>query len=131
MATPQLPAPIAGFLDAINNRDAEGAGKYFTDDISYHLLMPHPAIVGREAVVDALRGAITEAERVQWDVVTFAATADTALVERLDRFWFRGTEVAIECTGVFELADGKIAAIRDYADMNTWRERKQAALGDR
>ena len=27
--------------------------------------------------------------------------------------------------GVFELADGLIATVRDYADFGTWRERKK------
>ncbi|MGA4790648.1 nuclear transport factor 2 family protein [Nocardia sp. AB354] len=124
----ELPAPIARFLEAINNRDAEAAGRYCTDDVSYHLLMPLPPVVGRPAVIAALGSAITEAERVQWDVVTVLSTDDTAFVERIDRFWFNGNEAAIECTGVFELRDGRIAAIRDYADKDTWHDRKRSAL---
>ncbi|MFI7195172.1 nuclear transport factor 2 family protein [Nocardia nova] len=122
-----MPAPIAKFLEAINNRDAEAAGQYCTDDVSYHLLMPLPAVVGRTAVVAALGSALAEADRVQWEVVTVLSTEDTAFVERVDRFWFAGNEAAIECTGVFELRDGRIAAVRDYADRDTWHDRKRSA----
>lgn len=124
----ELPSVIATFLDAINDRDAGRAGRSFTDDISYQLLVPYPALVGREAVVAALDKSLNEADRVRWDVVSFAVGDGVALVERVDRFWFGDREAAIECTGVFELRDGLIAAVRDYADLGTWRERKAKAL---
>lgn len=124
----ELPAAIIGFLDAINNRDVAAAEAFLTEDVSYQLLVPHPKIVGRTAVLDALSASITEADRVSWEVVTFAVGPDLALVERIDRFWFDGNEASIDCTGVFELRGGRIAAVRDYADLDTWRRRKQAAL---
>ncbi|MGQ4599655.1 limonene-1,2-epoxide hydrolase family protein [Nocardia sp. R6R-6] len=125
----ELPTPIAAFLEAINAGDATAAGRTFTEDVSYQLLVPYPAVVGRAAAVTALRDALGEADRVRWDVVSFAVGDRVAHVERIDRFWFGEREAAIECTGVFELRDGLIAAVRDYADLGTWRERKAAALG--
>jgi limonene-1,2-epoxide hydrolase len=124
-----LPTAVTAFLDAINAGDAAAAGRTFTEDVSYQLLVPYPAVVGREAVVAALGSSLDEADRVRWDVVSFAVGATVAHVERIDRFWFGEREAAIECTGVFELRDGLIAAVRDYADLGTWRERKAAALG--
>jgi limonene-1,2-epoxide hydrolase len=130
--TTALPPGIAGFLAAINDRDANAAGAFLTDDIAYHLIVPHPPVTGHAAVIDVLRTSITEADRVRWEVVCWSATGDLVFVERIDRFWFgereAAREAAIECTGVFELRDGKIATIRDYADLSTWRERKRAAL---
>lgn len=127
MTAPPLHPAIEGLLKAINARDADAAAAFMTDDISYHLIVPYPPKVGREAVVEALRTSITEADRVQWDVVSHSGTGDLVFVERIDRFWFGEREAAIECTGAFELRDGKIAAVRDYADLQTWRQRKQAA----
>ncbi|MDO3402741.1 nuclear transport factor 2 family protein [Mycolicibacterium neoaurum] len=125
--TPALPPAISGFLAAMDARDADAAAAFFTEDISYHLLMPHPPVVGRDAVVSALRTSIADADRASWDVVSWAVAGELAFVERVDRFWFGEREAAIECTGVFVLRDGLIAAVRDYADLGTWRERKAAA----
>jgi limonene-1,2-epoxide hydrolase len=123
----RLPASVAGFLDAMNARDADSAGSCFTEDISYHLIVPYPAVTGREAVVAALAKSLTEADRVRWEVVSWSASDEYVFVERVDRFWYGDREATIECTGVFVLRDGLIAAVRDYADLATWRERKKAA----
>lgn len=127
MPAQALPTAVAAFLDAVNARDAERLGQHLTDDMTYHLIVTHPPIRGREAVVLALRRVLSEADRVRWDVVSFAANDDLVFVERVDRFWYAGHEAAIECLGVFTLRDGKIAEVRDYADMETWRSRKAAA----
>lgn len=125
----ELPAAITGFFDAVNRRDAEEAGEFLTEDITYHLIVPYPPVTGRDAVVAALGRSINEADQVRWDVVSWAATGDRVFVERVDRFWFGEREAAIECTGVFEMRDGLIREVRDYADMGTWKTRKAAATG--
>jgi limonene-1,2-epoxide hydrolase len=123
-----LPQAIAGFLAAINERDVEAVGRYLTEDIVYHLIVPLPPVSGLTNVLAALGSSITEADRVSWEVTGWARSGDQVFVERIDRFWFGAGEAAIECTGVFELRDDKIAVVRDYADLGTWRARKQAAL---
>lgn len=123
-----LPQAIAGFLAAVNARDAEAVGRYLTEDIVYHLIVPLPPVSGKSNVLAALGKSITEADRVSWEVTGWARSGDQVFVERIDRFWFGAAEAAIECTGVFELREDKIAVVRDYADLGTWRARKQAAL---
>lgn len=127
----ELPAAIAGFLDAVNRSDAAATGQFLTQDVTYHLIVPYPPVTGRDAVVAALSRSINEANRVRWDVVNWAAASDTVFVERIDRFWFGEREAAIECNGVFVLCDGLIREVRDYADMNTWLSRKAAATGQK
>ncbi|MBD0859809.1 nuclear transport factor 2 family protein [Gordonia sp. zg691] len=122
-----LPHAVRGFLDAINARDLEAAAEHLTDDVSYHLLMPHPAVTGRGAVLEALGGAVLAADRVDWEVISCLADDRRAFVERIDRFYFGDREASIECLGVFELRGDKISAVRDYADLETWRRRKEAA----
>lgn len=72
-------------------------------------------------------GLFQKAEKVRWDVVSATAADDRVWLERVDRFWFDGREVTIECAGVFELADGRIREVRDYVDMQTWRDRRGTA----
>ncbi|CAA0129938.1 Uncharacterised protein [Mycolicibacterium vanbaalenii] len=123
-----LPQSISCFFSAVNARDADALGAVVTADVKYHLIVPHPPVCGRTAVVEALRKSLQEADRVDWEVLSWSATDDLVFIERLDRFWFGDREAAIECTGVFVLRDGLISEIRDYADLGTWRTRKSAAL---
>jgi limonene-1,2-epoxide hydrolase len=41
----------------------------------------------------------------------------TVLTERVDRFVFGETPVAVPVMGAFEIRDGKISAWRDYFDL--------------
>lgn len=122
-----LPDCMVEFFDAVNQRDAERAGEALTLDATYHLIMPHPPVEGREAIVAALRSSLTEADKVQWDIVAWGSHDDVVFVERVDRFFYGEKEAAIECMGAFTMRDGRIHAIRDYADLATWRQRKATA----
>ena len=124
----ELPQAIAGFIAAINDRDVEAAGRHLTEDIVYHLTVPLPPVSGIADVLAALGTPIGEADKVSWEVSGWARSGDQVFVERIDRFWFGDSEAAIECVGVFELRDDRIAVVRDYGDLATWRERKRAAL---
>lgn len=125
-----LPTPVTAFLAALERRDLDAVLDCFTADASYAYAMPLPALEGREAIAGMFGPLLADAEAIRWDIVGSSTenTADGARIwtERIDRFTFAGREVAIECAGVFELADGRIRAVRDYVDMATWRERKGA-----
>lgn len=119
-----LPEVIQEFLSAIEARDAVAVGVCFAEDASYHLLVPKPPVTGRAAISAVFEKLLGETTAVRWDVVTHAVVGDRVFLERVDRFWYRGKEASIDCLGVFELSDGLIAAVRDYADFDTWRQRK-------
>lgn len=124
-----LPAVITEFLAAVNDRDARRVAACFTEDAQYHFLVPQPAVVGRDAIEAAYTRVLGECSDVSWEVVTSAVDDGLVFLERVDRFFFDGREAAIECLGVFELEDDLIRTVRDYADHETWRERKSAAQG--
>ncbi|MDX6231819.1 MAG: limonene,2-epoxide hydrolase [Nocardioidaceae bacterium] len=119
---------ISRFLAAVEDRDADVLGGCLTADMAYHFLVPHPPVTGRPDVVTTMGRVLGEWDRVRWDVTAHATAGDSVFVERVDRFWKGDREAAIECLGVFVLRDGLIAEIRDYADLGTWRQRKDAAL---
>ena len=119
-----LPTPVTAFLAALERRDLDAVLDCFTPDASYAYAMPHPPLLGREALGVMFGKLLTEAEAVRWDVVASTVDGDRVWTERVDRFTFGGREVAIECMGLFELVEGRIATVRDYVDMATWQERK-------
>lgn len=119
-----LPTPVTAFLAALERRDLDAVLDCFTPDASYAYAMPLPPLVGREAIAGMFGKLLAEADAVRWDVVASTVDGDRVWTERVDRFTFDGRDVAIECAGLFELAEGRICAVRDYVDMATWRERK-------
>lgn len=123
-----LPPIVAEFLQAVERRDPAAVGRCFTDDAVYWFTVPTYRVTGREAVRETFARVLGEADRVVWDVTAWADDGDRVWLERIDRFWYGETEAAIECTGVVELADGRIAAVRDYCDLETWRRRKTQAM---
>lgn len=127
MSKQDLPPAVAGFLEAVEGRDAERLGRHLTEDMAYHLIVPHPPVTGRAAVVATMARVLGEADHVRWEVVSSAVSGELVFLERVDRFWYGDREAAIECLGVVTLRDGLIAEIRDYADMDTWKVRKAAA----
>ena len=68
-------AAVDALLAAIESRDLRRIADQLTDDATWQNV-PHPAAVGRDAVLALLGPILTRSDRVVWDVVT-AATVGT------------------------------------------------------
>ncbi|RZL85031.1 MAG: nuclear transport factor 2 family protein [Rhodococcus sp. (in: high G+C Gram-positive bacteria)] len=124
-----LPGAVQAFLDAVHNRDATAVAECFTPDGEYHFAVPQEPARGREAIAGTFAKILGASDKVEWDIVTATVDGHRVWLERVDRFWFSGREVPIECVGVVELdADGSITVVRDYCDMAVWRARREAAV---
>ena len=64
---------------------------------------------------------------VEFEIVNMVATGDVVMTERVDTFHMGERTIVLPVMGVFEVVHGKIAAWRDYFDLNTWT--KQASGG--
>lgn len=122
-----LPPVVSRFLAAISELDADAAADCFSRDAPYAYAVPHPPVVGRQAIRAMLAGVLDKADRAPWGVTTATCRGGLICVERVDRFWFDGREVAIECAGVIEVAEDEIVAMRNYVDLQTWQSRRGAA----
>lgn len=60
------------------------------------------------------------AEKIEFEISAIASTGSVVFTERVDRFVVGGKTIALPVAGVFELRDGKIAAWRDYFDMQSY-----------
>ena len=119
-----LPPVLDEFLTAVEKRDAEALSACFTEDATYATAVPLPALVGREAIVSMFGGLLNQVSAARFEILGSTVDGDRVWTERIDHFVFGDRPVSIEVMGIFELADGRISAVRDYVDMNTWRERK-------
>ncbi len=92
--------------------------EFFTDDAVYHN-MPIQPVQGKDAIKGVIEQFLASFEGCDWEVLRIAASGDVVLTERIDRF-FGEKSVELPVMGAFEIRDGKIAAWRDYFDLQAW-----------
>lgn len=103
------------FLARVNALDLDGACALLAEDVVYDNV-PMPTVHGR-AAARAFLGQLP-ATAIDWEVHAIAAAGATVLTERTDRFTLAdGRTLAIRVMGAFDVADGEIAAWRDYFDL--------------
>jgi len=110
---------IRDFCAAWVRKDLDELVAYFTDDAVYHNVPVDP-VQGKAAIRETFNSFVLPAEKIQWDVLEVAERGNVVFTERVDRFFIGGKEIALPVAGVFEIRDGKIAAWRDYFDLQTW-----------
>jgi limonene-1,2-epoxide hydrolase len=98
---------------------------YFTDDAVYHNIPVDPA-VGHDAILALLNMFMGAIDRVEFQVRNVAAVGDTVLTERVDVFYLPNGTIELPVMGTFEVKDGKIAAWRDYFDLNQYMSQLQS-----
>ncbi len=113
---------VRRLLDAVEARDIDAVLREVTEDVTWENV-PHGPARGRDGLRAMLGPFLAQCERVRWDVVSSARAGDRSFLERVDRFWVRGVEYAIECNGVFRVRDGLVCEVRDYVDVGVWRSR--------
>jgi limonene-1,2-epoxide hydrolase len=125
--TQDATALVQEFCDAFGKGVAPAElVEYFTDDAVYHNIPVEPA-VGREAILGLLNMFLTPVERVEFRVRNIVGRGDTVLTERVDVFVLPNATIKLPVMGTFEVRDGKIAAWRDYFDLNQYMSQLQGA----
>ena len=83
---------------------------FFADDAVYHN-MPVQAIQGEDASRGLIAQFVAPFERGDWEITHIVASGDVVLTERIDRFIGEKNTVELPIMGIFEIRDGKIAAV--------------------
>jgi len=110
---------VREFCDAWRARDVEAILAYFADDAVYHNIPIAPA-VGLDAIRAVIEMFVPPADDIEFVIHTIFSSGDTVCTERTDRFVMGDKTIELPVAGVFELRDGKIAAWRDYFDLQTF-----------
>src|SRR5262249_32389110 len=92
---------------------------FFTDDAVYHNIPVDP-VTGKDAIRNMIAMFTTGVERIEFRVRNISADGDVVMTERLDVFTLPGKTIELPVMGTFELRAGKIAAWRDYFDLNQY-----------
>jgi limonene-1,2-epoxide hydrolase len=112
---------ITDFCNCWASRDIDAIMDFFAEDAVYHNIPMDPANVGREQIRGVINMFMADPDEVQFQVHHQAENADGVVMnERTDTFRIGDHTIALRVMGVFELADGKIIAWRDYFDMNQY-----------
>ncbi len=111
---------VTSFCEAWSRRDVDELLSFFTADAVYHNVPIDPA-VGHEQIRNMLSLFVPASSSIEFEILRIASSAEnTVLTERIDRFQMGERSVALPVMGTFEIRDGKIAAWRDYFDMQAW-----------
>ena len=117
---------VRDFCEAWEARDQQRILDAFTDDAVYHNIPMQPA-AGKDAIKGLLGMILGPATEVEFEIVNIVGDGDIVMTERVDTFRMGERTIKLPVMGVFEVREGKIAAWRDYFDLNTWT--KQASGG--
>jgi limonene-1,2-epoxide hydrolase len=96
---------------------AEDLAEFFTDDAVYHNI-PIAPVNGKKDIASTIASFTAGVESIEFRVLNIAANGSVVLTERVDVFKLPDKSIALPVMGAFEVTDGKIAAWRDYFDMN-------------
>lgn len=108
---------VRRFCDAWSEGDVAALLEYFTDDATYHNI-PIAPVTGKEAIRTTIEGFTAGVQKIEFRVSAIAATGNTVMTERVDVFHTVDKSIELPVMGTFEITDGKIAAWRDYFDLN-------------
>ena len=112
---------VRRFCEAWSARplDAQALAGYFSDDAVYHNI-PIDPVIGPEAIRTFIEGFLTGIDSVEFQLRAIAADGDVVLTERVDVFVAPGKRLELPVMGTFELRGGRIAAWRDYFDLQSF-----------
>ena len=112
---------VRNFCAAWEKGDVDALMEYFTDDAVYHNI-PVAPVTGKEAIKATFAMFTTGVERIEFRVLHIVGDGDVVLTERVDVFVLPNATIELPVMGTFEVHDGKIAAWRDYFDLNQYMQ---------
>lgn len=112
-------AIVRDFCLAWGRRDIDEILGFFTEDAVYHNI-PMAPVEGRGGIRSILELFVPPSQEISFEILRIAADGPVVHTERVDRFVMGDKRVELPVAGVFEIRDGKIAAWRDYFDLQTW-----------
>lgn len=108
---------VRRFCDAWSDGDLDALMAYFADDAVYHNIPVDP-VKGKDMIRATIEGFTAGVEKIEFRVHHIVADGPVVLTERTDVFSTADRTIELPVMGTFEVAGGKIAAWRDYFDLN-------------
>ncbi len=113
---------VTAFMSAMERLDYDSASSFVSESVKY-TNMPlgetNGTVIGPSGIRAVLEPFFAPTIRNEWVIRSMAVSGSTVFMERLDRHLFTNGWAELPVTGVFEVADGRIVAWRDYFDWAT------------
>jgi limonene-1,2-epoxide hydrolase len=117
---------VTDFCNAWPRKNIDEILGFFTDDAVYHNIPMDPAR-GKAAIRTVISTLILPmVKSLHFNVLKTASAGNVVFNERIDVFDMEnGKTISLPVAGVFEVTGGKIAAWRDYFDMQMYTKQVQ------
>lgn len=109
-------------VDAWNTMEWDRMIGLFAEDAVFQSMMKDP-VIGRETIRPRFLALVDGIERIELQIRNMAINGNVVFLERVDDFVYKGKHSRIPVVGVLEIADGEVAAWRDYYD---WAQLEEA-----
>lgn len=112
---------IHRFFDALERLDLDAITEFFIEDGIYHdLPVPTDPTVGHEGIKKKLELVAGAIDRLEIQLASVIGEGDTVMSERVEIWHFpTGERPRLPVMSTFDMKKGKIAAWREYWDLNT------------
>lgn len=107
---------VAEFCRLWADPDPARIAACFTEGGVFHNIPMEP-VRGRAAIEDYVKGFAGSFGGIEYRIHHQVVHGNIVMNERTDVFTMNGRTIELPVMGVFEIADGKIASLRDYFDM--------------
>ena len=97
--------------------DLDAIVESFTDDAVYHNI-PVAPVTGKDAIRATIAGFTGGVDTIEFRVLNISADGNVVMTERVDAFITPTVTIELPVMGTFEVKGDKIAAWRDYFDLN-------------
>jgi len=105
---------IDDFCKSWATRDLAQITSFLADACVYRATATAPPAVGREAIIERIKGPVGRAEKVEFEILDTWAKGPLVVDDRLDYFIDRGQTRIFHAVGVFYMVGGKIAEWTDF-----------------
>ena len=111
---------IRRFFDALERLDLDAVTEFFTEDGIYHdIPVPTDPTVGHDGIRKKLELVANATDRLEMQLSSVIGEGDTVMSERVEIWHFpTGERPRLPVMSTFEMRDGRIAAWREYWDLN-------------
>ena len=112
---------VTDFCNAWPRKNIDEILAFFTDDAVYHNIPMDPAR-GKPAIRTVISTLVLQSVKsLHFKVLKTASAGNVVFNERIDVFELdNGKTISLPVAGVFEVTGGKIAAWRDYFDVQMY-----------
>ena len=117
---------VRRFCETWAKGDLDALMAFFADDAVYHNI-PIDPVTGKDAIRATIAGFTQGVEKIEFRVRNLATDGVVVLTERVDVFVLPHATIELPVMGTFEVRDGKIAAWRDYFDLNQFMSQMRPA----